>query len=107
MNLKDYERMFDYEIHGKGREMKTAEEKWITDRTKIISKMLDNPDEYGIYPTTICFNELDKAAKEYSDQQAQERYEKAKESPYYITGINAPYYTDWNLKIAAGINDKT
>lgn len=32
---------------------------WITVRTDIISKMLDNPDEYGIYPTTICFAELD------------------------------------------------
>lgn len=32
---------------------------FIDKRTKIISKMLDNPDEYGIYPTTICFAELD------------------------------------------------
>ena len=31
-----------------------------TERTRIISNMLDNPDEYGIYPTTKCFNELDK-----------------------------------------------
>ena len=29
-------------------------------RTKIISNMLENPDAYGIYPTTECFNELDK-----------------------------------------------
>ena len=30
------------------------------ERTKIISEMLDNPDECGIYPTTKCFEELDK-----------------------------------------------
>src|ERR1035441_10549376 len=29
-------------------------------RTEIISKMLDNPDENGIYSTTECFDELDK-----------------------------------------------
>ena len=34
-------------------------EEWRTKRTNIISKMLDNPDKYGIYPTTDCFNELD------------------------------------------------
>ena len=33
--------------------------KFIDRRTKIISDMLDNPDELGIYPTTICFAELD------------------------------------------------
>lgn len=31
-----------------------------TERTRIISEMLDNPDEHGIYPTTKCFEELDK-----------------------------------------------
>jgi len=30
-----------------------------TERTRIISEMLDNPDKYGIYPTTKCFNKLD------------------------------------------------
>lgn len=34
-------------------------EEFIDQRTKIISKMLDNPDNYGIYPTTVCFAELD------------------------------------------------
>ena len=34
-------------------------QEFITERTNIISRMLDNPDEYGIYPTTKCFNELD------------------------------------------------
>ena len=26
---------------------------------KIISRMLDNPDDIGIYPTGVCFEELD------------------------------------------------
>jgi hypothetical protein len=30
-----------------------------TERTRIISAMLDNPDEHGIYPTSKCFRELD------------------------------------------------
>ena len=34
-------------------------EQFITERTQIISDMLDNPDECGIYPTTKCFEELD------------------------------------------------
>ena len=34
-------------------------EEFINERTRIISEMLDNPDTYGIYPTTKCFNELD------------------------------------------------
>lgn len=32
---------------------------FIDRRTKIISKMLDNPDDCGIYPTTVAFAELD------------------------------------------------
>ncbi len=28
-------------------------------RTEIISKMLDNPDKYGLYPTTECYEALD------------------------------------------------
>lgn len=28
-------------------------------RTEIISEMLDNPDQIGIYPTTRCFEQLD------------------------------------------------
>jgi len=41
--------------------MKTTEENndWINGRTAIISEMLDNPDKYGIYPTTRCFEKLD------------------------------------------------
>lgn len=36
-----------------------TKERFITRRTEIISKMLDNPDENEIYPTTVCFAELD------------------------------------------------
>ncbi len=32
---------------------------FITERTRIISEMLDNPNEHGIYPTTKCFKALD------------------------------------------------
>ncbi len=34
-------------------------ETFITERTRIISEMLDNPDKYDIYPTTKCFGALD------------------------------------------------
>ena len=30
-----------------------------TDICNIISRMLDNPNEYGIYPTTLCYGELE------------------------------------------------
>lgn len=36
-----------------------TKEEFIDRRTKIISKMLDNPDNHGFYPTTIAFAELD------------------------------------------------
>lgn len=32
---------------------------FIDRRTKIISKMIDNPDRNGIYPTTAAYAELD------------------------------------------------
>ena len=38
----------------------TGIDEFITERTRIISEMLDNPDENGIYPTTKCFGQLDK-----------------------------------------------
>lgn len=34
----------------------------------IISKMLDNPDEYEIYPTTECYNAFEKYIKELIQQ---------------------------------------
>ena len=36
-----------------------TKDEFITERTRIISEMLDNPNKYGIYPTTKCFNDLD------------------------------------------------
>ena len=36
-----------------------TKEQFVCERTRIISEMLDNPDEYGIYPTSKCFQELD------------------------------------------------
>lgn len=39
--------------------IKITKEEFISERTRIISEMLDNPDELGIYPTTKCFEELD------------------------------------------------
>ena len=36
-----------------------TKEQIITERTRVISEMLDNPDKYGIYPTTNCFEQLD------------------------------------------------
>jgi len=46
-------------------------EEFITERTRIISEMLDNPDEYGIYPTTKCFNDLDELFDKISDESLQ------------------------------------
>ena len=37
-----------------------TKKEFITERTRIISEMLDNPDNYVIYPTTKCFKEFDK-----------------------------------------------
>jgi hypothetical protein len=36
-----------------------TKDEFITERTRIVSEMLDNPDKYGIYPTTKCFEALD------------------------------------------------
>jgi hypothetical protein len=36
-----------------------TKDEFVTARTKILSKMLDNPDQYGIYPTSVAFAELD------------------------------------------------
>jgi hypothetical protein len=51
-------------------------EEWKSTRTRIISEMLYNPDKYGIYPTTKCFNELDKAVAELVSQARKEYFEK-------------------------------
>ena len=36
-----------------------TKEQFQKERTRIISEMLDNPDEYGIYPTSKCYQALD------------------------------------------------
>ena len=36
-----------------------TKDEFITERTRIISEMLDNPNELEIYPTTKCFEQLD------------------------------------------------
>ncbi len=35
-----------------------------TEICKIISEMLDNPDEYGIYPTSIAYTKLEEYIEE-------------------------------------------
>lgn len=41
------------------KEITISTNEFITERTRIISKMLDNPDECGIYPTSECFAQFD------------------------------------------------
>ena len=49
-----------FNLTASGHRAKTmTKEEFITERTRIISEMLDNPDKYGIYPTTKCFEQLD------------------------------------------------
>ena len=36
-----------------------TKDEFITERTRIISEMLDNPNELEIYPTTKCFEQFD------------------------------------------------
>lgn len=36
-----------------------TKEEFVKRRTEIISKMLDNPNDTGIYPTSVAFAELD------------------------------------------------
>ena len=52
-------------------------EEFITRRTDIISRMLDNPDKYGIYPTTECFKELDILFQDVSKAQRDKTFEEA------------------------------
>ncbi len=64
-------------VHEKGkdkRELKyklvqkqMTKEDFITKRTNIVSEMLDNPDAHGIYPTTECFEKLDKLFDELTN----------------------------------------
>lgn len=40
-----------------------------THRTNILSKMLDNPNKYGIYPTSEAFNALDSLFDELKEKE--------------------------------------
>ncbi len=50
-------------------------EEFKKERTRIISEMLDNPDEYGIYPTTKCFEQLDELYDKISSPPAEDAEE--------------------------------
>ncbi len=50
--------------------MKQRLEIFKTERTKIMSEMFDNPDNCGIYPTTKCFEALDKLYSELCRKEA-------------------------------------
>jgi len=43
-------------------------EEFITRRTDIMSNMLDNPNEYGIYPTTEAFDKLDEIYDDFKEE---------------------------------------
>jgi hypothetical protein len=48
-------------------------EKEVDDRQvvcDIISEMLDDPDEYGIYPTTRCYDKLEQYIKNVREGKA-------------------------------------
>jgi len=44
-----------------------TKDQFVIKRTQIISKMLDNPNKIGIYPTGECFAELDDLYDEMND----------------------------------------
>lgn len=64
------------ELENLSKRQTMTKNEFITKRTEIISKMLDNPSETGIYPTTKAFAELDDLYDEmnvhcYGDSEAQ------------------------------------
>jgi len=56
-------------------------------RTQIIGKMLDNSDNIGIYPTSICFQELDNLFEELQPQWS----DKTPEEGSYLCFMNNCY----------------
>jgi hypothetical protein len=52
-------------------------EEFVKRRTEIISKMLGNPDESGIYPTTTCFAEFDDLYDEMCEAELDVEYERS------------------------------
>ena len=48
-------------------------ERFKTERTRIMSEMLDNPNRYGIYPTTKSYEALDKLYEECMEEYANQK----------------------------------
>ena len=53
-------------------------DQFVEKRTEIISSMLDNPDKYGIYPTTKCFARLDDLFDQICVEFGQQPWKKSK-----------------------------
>ena len=69
---------------------KEFKQKFINERTRIISEMLDNPDKYGIYPTTKCFNALDELWDQLSESYAAQKCREEKRVPKYCDQCGEP-----------------
>ena len=68
-----------------------TKDEFVTERTKIISNMLDHPNKYGIFPTTKCFAAFDDLFDKLCVEFGQQPYDKsgaqklAQESPDALT----------------------
>ena len=85
----------------------TIREEWETEEWggwKIVSDMLDNPDEFGIYPTSKCYKALydfvvaqkDQAYQQGAKDKVEEVVEKLKEYVVFSTdlGLKVVYLKD-------------
>jgi len=62
-------------IHNLEQEKENKKEDWEKEEWggwKIVSNMLDNPDKYGIYPTSKCYRELYEFVMEQKEKAQQE-----------------------------------
>jgi len=74
-----------------------------TERTRIISEMLDNPDGHGIYPTTKCFEELDNLFEQIrSEEQAKTRGTAVE----FAVDMISPFTTDYKEILTKLYNDR-
>lgn len=77
---------------------------------KIISAMLDNPDKYGIYPTTKCYDQLENLIKDLLKTIAKEMRIKGKDidfnmfTPLGIDEIN-DFVKQQNKKLSKLLKD--
>ena len=78
---------------------------------KNTSEMLDNPDEYGIYPTTRFYNKLEKEIRSWA---LEERKDERKKVTEEIKKKNAPeiekvnkYIKELEEKIEEANNEKS